>query len=249
VSEIINIESEYIKGTGENRIVDFPKYFLDALLADGKLASFVSFAKLPDGREYFDDSLTYPQKEAARQVYREERRWLEWAGRDGVVLFGGCSLAGMVIRLAEWWANMLFVTPELHKGLFGKFVIKQKTEGLFNKKMVGVEVKGNGPGLSEIRNDVGLIEKIFSLFQSKCVMYGDYKNFKINEIRFSVIKNPFRWFGGSREAFGGLETGLTISLEGIRRKNQDYAVVCKTSFEVINRIAEHLSPFFANISP
>jgi len=247
----MSIEPKYLieEGpAGKDQKVDFPSYFLDLLLGDERFSSFVIAAKLPGEKEY-RDARRFSQIGKAAVMFMgtplekiaEDPFWAE----AGLIHYQGCSVNGTGIRLGKWWAYTIYGTPELRQGQFGNVVFRPRTEGFFgSKRTVGVEIKGDDqkvPGLSDIRKDKDLLDKILTLFKSDLVAYIDYKgNLGGNEIRFSVIRNPFRWIGGGKEQYGIIEMGLRTRLKKIQEKGVNYASLCKTSFEIANRIADHL---------
>lgn len=202
----MSIEPKYVRRTegltSKNEIVDFPYYFLDLLLADDKLSRLVVAAKLGGGRGYHSDRFMLPR-----------RGKISWENMpDGTIFFDPfeCFISATTIRLGKLhgvtFAHMFCATPELRHGSFGNIIFKIKIEyeGFFGSgKVVGIEVVGedrNVPGLSDIKNDKNLLDRIYSLLRSGMVRYEDFKGDpRLNEIRFSVLRNPFRWIGGGKE--------------------------------------------------
>lgn len=246
----VRVEEEVVKRGVDKEvciteIIDFPNYFLDLLLEDREFSRFILAAKLPGGREYRD-----AQKSSLIGKAPGLFTGMPWENiPEGTILFDGCWVNSMMLDIGRWWAHMAYTTPTLHQGPFGNAIVRAKTEGfLKNKKLVGVEIKGNPkevPGFSDIENDKDLIDKVFLLFKSDLLVYQDFKgNLRGNEIKFSVIQNPFSSVEEGKKEYGAIEIGLGIHLETIREKGVDYAFLCKTSFEVVNGIAEHLKPMW-----
>ena len=240
----MEIESKYIRKEGgfrKTETLDFPSFFLDLLLKDEKLSKKVIAARLPGEKVYRD-------AEKSSQVGKTLGFFIGLGWKKfplGFILFCNSPISGARIKIGRWWAHMMCFTSRIRSGSFGNVEIKPKTKGYMGRKgIVGIEIKGDDrkvQGLSDLRNDSVLIEKIMALFKSNLLIYEDYKgDFKTNEIRFTVVKNPFRWFGGDKEEHGIIETGLSRHIETIQENTSDYASLCKTSFEVIIGIANHL---------
>lgn len=244
----MSIEPKYIRAEGmvsKTEIIDFPSYFLDLLLGDDRLSSFILAAKLPGEKEY-RDARRSSQIGKAAGVFTG----ISWEKMPvGLMLFDGCSVTAMMFKLGKWWAHMMYFTPELRRESFANAVFKPKMAGSFgSRKMVGVEIKADDrrvPGLSDISKDNDLNDKILTLLKSDLVVYKDYKGeLKGNEIRFTIARNPFRWFGGGKEEFGVIEIGLSTHLKTIQQKGVNYPSLCKMSFEAVIKIAEHLKPMY-----
>jgi hypothetical protein len=249
----MGIDSKYIRverlpiPIHKYEIVDFPRYFLDLLLEDNRFSNFVLSAKLPGEKEYKD-----ARKSSQTGMFTGLLTGIGWEKTPvGLIQFDGCSVIGTRIKLCDVrCAHMMYFTPQLGRGSFGNVIFKAETKGFFgSKKVVDIEIEGDNqkvPGLSNIRTDKDLTNKILSLFKSGLVEYDDYKDrLRRNEIRFTILRNPFRLFAGSKEEYGVIEIGFATQLKTIREKGVSYASLCKTSFEVVDKIAEHLRPMWS----
>lgn len=249
----MDIPKEYIITKGlisKTELIDFPRYFFDTLLADDKLSKYILAAKLPGVKEY-------KNAERSSRIGTVVGLFspITWEKIPvGIMLFDDCPLNYLRIRQGDIWAHMFSTTPELVSRKFGNVIIKPKTKGHFgSKEVVGVEIKGKEkktPGLSEVKNDGYLIQKMILLFKSEMLFYKDIMDDqKFNEIRFIITKNPFRLIGGSDEQFGRIELGFDTRIKEINkmhnRKHIDYAVLCKTAFEVVNELLTYLKPMWS----
>lgn len=252
VDEDTEIPKDYITTEGwisKTEKVDFQRYFLNTLLADKKLSKYVLASKSPEGKEYKD-----PERSSRIDALISSLAGATWEEIPaGFILFDGCPLKFIKIRQEDWWVYLMYSTPELLKKSFGDLIIKRKiVRSRDGKKIVAVEFRGKEeevPRLSQIKNDQELIEKILLLFKSGLLAYKDLMDdHKSNEIRFIVAKNPFRRFGGDKAQYGRIELGFDTRVKEINkmrlREQVNYALLCKTAFEVMNNIAGYLEPMW-----
>jgi hypothetical protein len=174
--------------------------------------------------------------------------WSKTAG--GIIAFQNQAINHLVIHQANDWARIIY-SGQLINGNIGKFSLKAKTKGRFgNKEVIGVDINGNyskTQGLSSLMVDNEFLDDILSVFKSKLVVYKDFmdsKNWIFREIKFNLLKNPFRFIGGSKEVFGLIQLGLSTDLKKIRENNVNYYDISLKCLRIMNKIVHHTEPIW-----
>jgi hypothetical protein len=245
----LDVPQQYIMKAGLRGVerVNFSKYFLDTLLKDDRYSESVVAAKTAGEQDY--KSADASSKAGAVMAAITGFGWSKTAG--GIIVLQNQSITNLLIHQAQDWARIVYAGP-LGNGNVDKFTLKARTEGFVgNKKIVGVELKGNDsktPGLSNLRSDSLLLENALTLLKSGLVVYKDFQDeWQFNEIKFVLVKNPFRFIGGDKEVFGVVELGLSTDLNKMRKKEGNYDNLCIMCLEIIDKIVYHTKSIWKNL--
>jgi hypothetical protein len=227
--------------------VNFSKYFLDTLLNDELYSESVVAAKIAGEQDY--NSADASSKAGAVVAALTGFGWSKTAG--GVIVLQNRSISHLLVHQAQDWARMVYAGT-LVSGNIGKFSLKAQTEGFIgNKKIVGVELKGDEsktPGLSNLRSDSKLLEYVLTVLRSGLVVYKDFQGeWQFNEVKFVMVKNPFSFLGGGKDVFGVVDLGLSTDLNKIRKKEGDYANLCRLCLEIIDKTVYHTKSIWKNL--
>jgi len=244
----LQIDPKYIKTEGtilKSETIDFPGYYLDLLLADQTYSKFlVAFKDFDTGREY---------KRKDKSSFTFLPKISLWG--SAYFHFEGCEFATLNVLKSSSSSGpcvvLNFVFPQLRRG-FGDAIFKFKiVRPGDSKERFSAEIKGNPDkvlGLSMFANDNGLVEKIGKLTNPTFSFYKDiHGDERCAEVRFHVLKNPFRWIGIGlldNAKVGVLEVGMSIDLKRLVKHQVDYQAKCKLSFEVALKIAQYLKPMW-----
>ena len=226
--------------------VNFSKYFLDMLLNDELYSESVVSAKIAGEQDYKRADAS--SKAGAVVAAITGFGWSKTAG--GIIVLQNRSINNLLIHQAQDWARIVYAGT-LVSGNISKFSLKAQTEGFIgNKKIVGVELKGDNaktPGLPNLRSDNQLLEDALKVLRSGLVVYRDFQGeWQFNEIKFVLIKNPFRFLGGDKDVFGVVELGLSTDLNKIRKKEGNYDNLCRMCLEIIDKIVHHTKSIWKN---
>jgi len=103
-------------------------------------------------------------------------------------------------------------------------------------------------GLSHLRFDSQLLEDALTVLRSGLVVYKDFQDeWQFNEVKFVLVKNPFRFLGGGKDVFGVVELGLSTDLNKIRKKEGNYDNLCRMCLEIIDKTVYHTKSVWKNL--
>jgi hypothetical protein len=228
-----------------SQVIDFPRYYLDTMLAVENFSKhIVAFKDYDTGQEYKrkgSESFAFMPKLPLGSTYFR---------------FEGCEFVAMTLNKAFTsfdgpCITMNFIFPQLRQG-FGDAIFRSKILRSDSNSRLTAEIKGDPGkvlGLSKLATDQELLEKIGKVSNSAFSFYKDlHGDERSGEIRFHVLKNPFRWIGIGlldNAKMGVLEIGLTTDPKRLEKSKINYQEKCKLSFEVALRIADYLKPMWS----
>jgi hypothetical protein len=243
------VDTKYFVTQGtifKSQVINFPRYYLDTMLADETFSKhFIAFKDHDTGQEY---------KRKGNENFKFLPQIPLWG--SAYFYFEGCEFVVMTMIKTSTSYNgpcvtMNFIFPQLRHG-FGDAIFKSKISTSDSKPKLTAEIKGNPEkvlGLSELANDQQLLEKIGKVSNSAFSFYKDvHGDERSGEIRFHVLKNPFRWIGVGlldNAKIGILEIGLSTDPKRIEKFRIKYEEKCRLSFYVALEIAYYLKPMWS----